>query len=239
MSTKIFNIERSIASEATSQSLRPVTAGSYRTLKNTGRTYSQHSQSLVIIIDQYRSCFTIVHTQPSCIDRSIVYPCAVCSLSYMPNQILEILLLLEKHCKAYDGPIDQQPTNYRHSHSWDCNQAAVGQQCRKSYRQTQISTNSSSHACQQPNVCRFYHLSGDRAHTNTHHNQKPRTKSPKINHSTPNTLHEIIGIRTSPAYPVGQRSDHVGRYDEQGQVAVEESGGEDDEEEAYSKDLET
>ena len=32
--------------------------------------------------------------------------------SYMPNQALEILLLLKEHRKADDGPIDQQSANY-------------------------------------------------------------------------------------------------------------------------------
>ena len=83
----------------------------------------------------------------------------------------------------------------------------------------------------------FYHRCEKRARTNTHNHQKPRTKFPKIHHGTSSTLHKIIGIRTSPTYPVRQRGDHVGRHDKQGQVAVEEGGGEDDEEEAYGEDL--
>ena len=76
-----------------------------------------------------------------------------------------------------------------------------------------------------------------RAHTDAHHNQEPCTESPKIHHRTSSTLHKVIGIGTSPAYPIRQRSDYIGRHDEQGQVAMEEGGGQDDEEEAYSKDL--
>ena len=78
---------------------------------------------------------------------------------------------------------------------------------------------------------------GRRAHTDTHHNQEPRAKPPKVHHRTPSTLHKVIRVRTSPAYPIRQGSDYVGRYDEQGQVAVEEGGGQDDEEEAYGEDL--
>lgn len=88
-----------------------------------------------------------------------------------------------------------------------------------------------------PHPAKLRYFEGRRIHTNTHHNQKPRAESPKIHHRTPSTLHEVIGIRTSPAYPVWQRSNHVGGYDEQGQVAIEEGGGEDDEEEAYGEDL--
>ena len=76
-----------------------------------------------------------------------------------------------------------------------------------------------------------------RAHTDAHHNQEPCTESPKIHHCTSSTLHKVIGIGTSPAYPIRQRSDYIGRHDEQGQVAMEEGGGQDNEEEAYGKDL--
>ena len=76
-----------------------------------------------------------------------------------------------------------------------------------------------------------------RAHTNAHHNQEACTEPPKIHHGTSSTLHKVIGIGTSPAYPIRQGSDYIGRYDEQGQVAMEKGGGQDDEEEAYSEDL--
>ena len=75
------------------------------------------------------------------------------------------------------------------------------------------------------------------AHTNTHYNQKPCTESPKIHHSTPSTLHKIIGVRASPTYPVRQWCEYVGGYDKQGQVAMEEGRGQDDEEESYGENL--
>ena len=54
--------------------------------------------------------------------------------SYMPNHALEILLLMEEHREAYDSPVDQQASNYRHSHSRNRNHAAVSQQHRKGCR---------------------------------------------------------------------------------------------------------
>ena len=30
----------------------------------------------------------------------------------MPNQVLEILLLVKEHREAYDSPVDQQSSNY-------------------------------------------------------------------------------------------------------------------------------
>ncbi len=102
---------------------------------------------------------------------------------------------------------------------------------------TYISTTGFRYVLTTLPLCDLYCSGKRRAHTNTHHNQEPGTESPKIHHCTPGTLHEVIGIRTSSTYPIRQGSNHVGRYDEQGQVAVEEGGGENDEEEAYGEDL--
>ena len=85
----------------------------------------------------------------------------------------------------------------------------------------------------------FTHLlhSSVRKLTNPHHNQKPRAKPPEIHHSAPTTLHEVIGVRTSAAYPVGERSEDVGGDNKEGKVVAPEGGGKDDEEEAYGEDL--
>ncbi|KAI4256994.1 MAG: hypothetical protein L6R42_005912 [Xanthoria sp. 1 TBL-2021] len=66
--------------------------------------------------------------------------------------------------------------------------------------------------------------------TNAHHNQEAGTKSPEIHYGAPTALHEIIGVRTSAAYPVGEGSEDVGGDDEEGEVVAPEGGGEDDEE---------
>ena len=49
----------------------------------------------------------------------------------MPNQALEVLLLLEEHGEAYDRSVDQKTSNYRHRHGREGNHAAVGQQYRQ------------------------------------------------------------------------------------------------------------
>ena len=58
----------------------------------------------------------------------------------MPNHALEVLLLVEEHREAYDSPVNQQASNYRHSHSRNRDHAAVGKQHRKGYRQAHVST---------------------------------------------------------------------------------------------------
>lgn len=73
--------------------------------------------------------------------------------------------------------------------------------------------------------------------TNSHHNQKPRAKPPKIHHSATRTLQEIVRVGAASTYPIWQGRDHVGGYDEEGQVIPEKGGREDDEEEANCKDL--
>ena len=74
-------------------------------------------------------------------------------------------------------------------------------------------------------------------HTDAHHDQECRAEPPKIDNGTPCALHEIIGIRTSSAYPVWQRSKDVGRHNEEWQILLPEGAGENDEEEADSEDL--
>ena len=51
----------------------------------------------------------------------------------MPNNILEILLLLEKHSKTDDGAIGQKSSNDRHNHGGYLNQTGVSQQSWKSW----------------------------------------------------------------------------------------------------------
>ena len=53
---------------------------------------------------------------------------AACIHPNMPNKILEILLLLEKHSETDDGAIDQKSSNDRHNHGGYLNQIGVGQQ---------------------------------------------------------------------------------------------------------------
>lgn len=72
---------------------------------------------------------------------------------------------------------------------------------------------------------------------NPHNHQKPRCESSKIDDGGSGGFHEIIGIGAAGADPVGEGSDDVGCHDEEGEIGVEEGGGEDDEEEAYGEDL--
>ena len=58
---------------------------------------------------------------------------AACIHPHMPNNILEILLLLEKHSETDDGAIDQKSSNDRHNHGGYLNQTRVSQQSWKSW----------------------------------------------------------------------------------------------------------
>lgn len=71
----------------------------------------------------------------------------------------------------------------------------------------------------------------------THDHQKSRCESSEIDDSGSGRFHKIVGIGAAGADPVGEGSDDVGCHDEEGEVGVEEGGGEDDEEEAYCQDL--
>lgn len=73
--------------------------------------------------------------------------------------------------------------------------------------------------------------------TDPHHNQEPGAKPAEIQHGAPAAFHEIIRVRTSAAYPVGERREDVGGDDEEGEVVAPEGGGEDDEEESDGEDL--
>ena len=53
---------------------------------------------------------------------------AACIHPNMPNTILEILLLLEKHSETDNGAIDQESSNDRHNHGGYLNQTRVSQQ---------------------------------------------------------------------------------------------------------------
>ena len=50
----------------------------------------------------------------------------------MPSNILEILLLLEKHSETDDGAIDQKSSDNRHNHGGYLDQTGVSQQSWKS-----------------------------------------------------------------------------------------------------------
>ena len=58
---------------------------------------------------------------------------AACIHPHMPNNILEILLLLEKHSETDDGAIGQKSSNDRHNHGGYLNQTGVSQQSWKSW----------------------------------------------------------------------------------------------------------
>ena len=70
-----------------------------------------------------------------------------------------------------------------------------------------------------------------------HNHQESCCESSKIDDGGSGGFHKIIWIGAASANPVGEGSDDVGCHDEEGKVGVEEGGGEDDEEEAYSEDL--
>lgn len=46
--------------------------------------------------------------------------------------------------------------------------------------------------------------------TDTHHDQESRTEPPKVDDGISSILHEIIWVRTSSAYPIRQRRNHIG-----------------------------
>lgn len=73
--------------------------------------------------------------------------------------------------------------------------------------------------------------------TDPHHNQEPGAEPAEIQHGAPAALHEIIRVRTSAAYPVGEGGEDVGGDDEEGEVVAPEGGGEDDEQESDGEDL--
>lgn len=56
--------------------------------------------------------------------------------------------------------------------------------------------------------------------TDSHHDEKPREEASKINHCIASALDEIIRIRASSAYPVGQWRNDIGRDDEQRKEVV-------------------
>ncbi|KAJ8606269.1 hypothetical protein MRB53_041091 [Persea americana] len=71
--------------------------------------------------------------------------------------------------------------------------------------------------------------------TNTHDNQEPRHKPPKVHNRAASSrarVDKIVRIGASSADPIRHRSEGVGCDDEERQVVVEEGGAEDDEEEA-------
>lgn len=72
-----------------------------------------------------------------------------------------------------------------------------------------------------------------RRQRNPHNDQKPRTEAAEIHHRAAGTFHEVVWVCAPAAYEVWEGGEHVGCYDEEGEVAVVEGGGEDDEEEAY------
>ena len=58
---------------------------------------------------------------------------AACIHSHMSDNILEILLFLEKHSETDDGAIDQKSSDNRHNHGGYLDQTGVSQQSWKSW----------------------------------------------------------------------------------------------------------
>lgn len=73
--------------------------------------------------------------------------------------------------------------------------------------------------------------------TNTHNDHEPSDEPSKLNDAAAPTVHEIIWIRRSPTYPVRCRCEHVGRYDDQGEVVLVQCARENYKEEADCEDL--
>jgi len=73
--------------------------------------------------------------------------------------------------------------------------------------------------------------------TNTHNHQEPSQEPSQLHDTARAAVHEVIILLRLAAYPVGNRCEDVGCYDEQGEVGFEEGGAEDDEEEADGEDL--
>lgn len=74
---------------------------------------------------------------------------------------------------------------------------------------------------QQPMLSMTFHLSAllgrireGQKHTDTHYNQESRAEPPKVDDGISSILHEIIWVRTSSAYPIRQRCNHIGSDNE-------------------------
>lgn len=76
-----------------------------------------------------------------------------------------------------------------------------------------------------------------RGPTYAHDDEKAGKKAAQINDAGAAAVHEVIVSRRSAAQPVGDRGEDVCENDEEGQIVLEESGGEDDEEEADGENL--
>lgn len=85
--------------------------------------------------------------------------------------------------------------------------------------------------------CNLLRVPQQRGKGDSHDDKESGKESAKVDYSTPCALHEVILVRCAPADPVGQWCDYVSRYDEEGEVVVEQRRGEDDEQEAYREDL--
>lgn len=73
--------------------------------------------------------------------------------------------------------------------------------------------------------------------TYSHHDQKTGEKPPKVHKRIADTLHEIIRIRASSAYPIWQRRNHIRGNNKQGEIVMLKSGGENDKEESDGEHL--
>ena len=73
--------------------------------------------------------------------------------------------------------------------------------------------------------------------TNTHQHQESSQETPEISHRVARAVHKIIGIGTSSADPIGQRSNNVSRNDSQRKVVVPDGRGKDNKEETDGQDL--
>lgn len=149
--------------------------------------------------------------------------------SYMGSNCkwLELLLFSEEHGKAYDSAVNEQPADNAHDHGFDADLLRVRKYNGKSCtRPLAIVTPFDSMTL--PKV---------QQRTNSHNNQETRQESPKLHNAVAPRIHEIVIILRFAAYPVGHGSEDIGGHDEESEVAVEEGGGEDDEDEADGEDL--
>ena len=73
--------------------------------------------------------------------------------------------------------------------------------------------------------------------TDSHQHEEPSHKATKVRGRIAGTVHEIIGIRTSRADPIGERRYDIGCDNDERQEIVPERRGENDQEKANGEDL--
>jgi len=70
---------------------------------------------------------------------------------------------------------------------------------------------------------------------NAHNNQKPCSKPSQVNPCTRIAFNKVVWIGTSPGYPIRYWRKYIGRNDEEGKEVMEQSSGEDNEQESDGK----